>query len=337
VSVDPVTAFEARFASMIGADYAIAVSSGTAALHTALQCLGVADREVIMPALCPGLVAFPIIMAGGIPVFADVDGDTQLLTAATVQPAITSRTAAIIAVALHGLPCDIASLKTLGLPIVEDCAQALFGRYKDGWSGTFGTVGCYSFERSKHMTTGSEGGMLVTNDSQLAKSMRVFSGLGYGHLGAAGGGTRVPSHRPDYARFGSIGLNYRLSQAQAEIGLEKLKTVMDAVTLRQQIGELWQDTLKTPLQPHAYSADNAFYSAAYPYTGDWHSLHRRFSQAGGDGFYAAPRNPYREPALSHLSGDAPMAEYLQANLVLFKTHYGWEEAKRQAQILAGVL
>ena len=102
-----------------------------------------------MPALCPGLVAFPIIMAGGIPVFVDVDADTQLITAATVQPAITAKTAAIIAVALHGLPCNIAELKRFNLPIVEDCAQALFARYKDGWSGTFGTIGCYSFERSK--------------------------------------------------------------------------------------------------------------------------------------------------------------------------------------------
>jgi hypothetical protein len=90
-------------------------------------------------------------------------------------------------------------------------------------------------------------------------------------------------------------------------------------------------------QPHQYSADNAFYSAAYPYTGDWAELHGRFSKAGGDGFYAAPRNPYREPALSHMSADCPMAEYLQANLVLFKTNMSWEEAKRQAQILASML
>jgi dTDP-4-amino-4,6-dideoxygalactose transaminase len=334
---DAVTAFEARFASMIGADYAIAVNSGTSALHTALVAIGVADHEVIMPALCPGLVAFPIIMAGGIPVFVDVDADTQLITAATVQPAITAKTAAIIAVALHGLPCNIAELKRFNLPIVEDCAQALFARYKDGFAGTFGSIGCYSFERSKHMTTGSEGGAIVTNDPQLAKSMRVFSGLGYGHLGAAGGGTRIPSCSPDYARFGAVGLNYRLSEAQATIGLEKLKTVMDAVTLRQLIGSLWEETLKTPLQKHSYSADNAFYAAAYPYTGDWHLLHARFLEAGGDGFYAAPRNPYREPALSYLSADCPMAQYLQANLVLLKTHYSWDEAQRQAQILKSVM
>jgi dTDP-4-amino-4,6-dideoxygalactose transaminase len=334
---DSVTAFEARFASMIGADYAIAVNSGTSALHTALMAIDVRGYEVIMPALCPGLVAFPIIMAGGIPVFADVDGDTQLITAATVQPVITAKTAAIIAVALHGLPCDIAELKRLDLPIVEDCAQALFARYKDGWSGTFGVIGAYSFERSKHMTTGSEGGMLVTNDPNLAKTMRTFSGLGYRHLGAAGGGTRIPSHSPDYARFSTVGLNYRLSQTGATIGLEKLKMVMNAVTLRQSIGALWQDTVGRAFQPHEYSADNAFYSAAYPYTGDWEKLYQRYANAGGDGFYAAPLPPYREGALRHLSADCPRAEYLQANLVLFKTHYGWDEAKRQAQILASVL
>jgi dTDP-4-amino-4,6-dideoxygalactose transaminase len=340
VSSDPVTAFERKFGSMIGADYAIAVNSGTSALHAALMALDVAGGEVIMPALCPGLVAFPILAAGATPVFADVDAQTQLITVDTVRPLIHPQTRAIIAVALHGLPCDVDRLNTIGLPVIEDCAQALFARYKDIWAGTKAAIGCYSFERKKHMTTGSEGGMLVTNDQNLAKSARVFAGLGYAHLGADGGSTKVPRVSPDYGRFSSIGLNYRLSECQAEIGLEKLKTVMAAVELRQSIGALWANTLKTPLQPHGYSADNAFYSAAWPYAGDWLKLSETFSQMGGDGFYAAPRCPHDELALASIPVEPAklrIARNLQRHLVVLKTHYRWDEAQRQAQILQSVL
>jgi dTDP-4-amino-4,6-dideoxygalactose transaminase len=303
-----------------------------------LVALDVSGGEVIMPALCPGLVAFPILAAGATPVFADVDAQTQLITWDTIKPRITINTHAIIAVALHGLPCDVDAIrKHTVVPIVEDCAQALLARYKDVFAGTKATIGCYSFEKKKHMTTGSEGGMLVTNDSNLARAARVFAGLGYAHLGADGGARSVPRVHPDYQRFSSPGLNYRLSETQAEIGLEKLKTVNDAVILRQQIGQLWSDTLKTPLQPHAYSADNAFYSAAWPYHGDWEKLYARFADAGGDGFYAAPQCPYNEPALSEFKTQCPTAEELQRYLVLFKTHYSLDEAKRQTQILKSVL
>jgi dTDP-4-amino-4,6-dideoxygalactose transaminase len=167
---------------------------------------------------------------------------------------------------------------------------------------------------------------------------RQFAGLGYAHLGADGGARSVPRVHPDYQRFSSPGLNYRLSEAQAEIGLEKLKTANDAVILRQEIGALWQQTVGTTLQPHHdYSADNAFYSAAWPYHGDWEKLHARFRDAGGDGFYAAPQCPYNEPALREFKTQCPTAENLQRSLVLLKTHFSLDEAKRQAQILKSVL
>lgn len=350
---DPVNQFEKKFASKIGSDYAIAVNSGTSALHAALEAINVRHGEVIVPALCPAMVAFAVIHAGAWPIFADVDPDTHLVTHETIQPCIGSRTKAIIAVALHGLAVDIDRIMAVAVPlrlaVIEDCAQCLMGRYKDVFAGTKATLGCYSFERKKHLTTGSEGGMIVTNNADLAVRARKFAGLGYRHMEADGGSTRVPEFHPGYLRFDTIGLNYRMSFAQAEIGLAKLPKLQDAIWTRQEIGYLWQNAVGCQLQPHNYDADNVFYSAAWapPTTlkstenrlDQWKDFHAHFVQAGGDGFYAMPQIPYNEPCLTDYAGliPNPVAIDLQQRLVLLKTHYSLEEAKRQADILAGVL
>jgi perosamine synthetase len=342
--MNPVLEFEKRFASKLGTEYAIAVNSGTSALHAALESVDVRHGEVVMPALCPAMDAMAIIHAGAWPVFADVDPQTQLVTHETIVKAVGPRTRAIIAVSLHGLPVDIDPIRRLskskGIAVIEDCAQCLFGRYKDIFAGAKADVACFSFEKKKHLTTGSEGGMIVTNDAHLASRARKFAGLGYAHMEAGGGSTRVPAVHPGYLRFDTIGLNYRMSEVQAEIGLRKLATVMDAVWTRQEIGYLWQHALDCQLQPHDYDAENTFYSAACTIDGwSWQTFHKNFCDAGGDGFYAMPQVPYNEPALTEYKGleDNSVALDLQKRLVLLKTHYSLEEAKRQADILAGVL
>ena len=233
---DPVAQFERAFADKIGAHYAIAVNSCTSALHASLVALDVRGGEVIMPALCPAMDAFAIIHAGATPIFADVDPQTHLVTYDTLAKAVSIRTKAIIAVALHGLPCDIDGMVNLGVPIIEDCAQALFAPYKDGYAGTEADIGCFSFEKKKHLTTGSEGGMVVTSDEELAERIRKFAGIGYKHMTAEAGRTSLNARdfqRPDYSRFDTIGLNYRLSEVQAEIGLSKLRIVDEAIRRRQ--------------------------------------------------------------------------------------------------------
>lgn len=344
---DPVAEFEKRFAKLIGSEYAIAVNSGTSALHAALEAAEVRYGEVIVPALCPAMVAFAVIHAGAWPVFVDVDPQTQLVTHETIRPALSPRTKAIIAVALHGLPVDIDPIVTLcrnkGIVVIEDCAQCLMGRYKDSNAGTKATFGCYSFERKKHFTTGSEGGIIVTNNANFAMRARKFAGLGYRHMGASGTSTRVPEIHPGYDRFDTIGLNYRLSMAQAEIGLIALKTLQDAVWRRQDIGYLWQHALGCPLQPHRYSAENVFYTAGWDsgLVGEaWLDFHAQFNARGGDGFYAAPQLPWREPALDEYKSlfPTPAADHLQASLMCFKTHYkSLTEAKQQTDILADLL
>ena len=352
---DPVADFERAFGKMIGSEYAIAVNSGTSALHAALESIDVRHGEVIMPALCPAMVAIATIHAGGWPVFADVDPLTQLVTHETLKPLIGPRTKAIIAVALHGLPTDSDRIGELArersIPVIEDCAQALFARYRDGFAGARTSLGCFSFERKKHITTGSEGGMIVTNDARLAERARKFAGLGYRHLTPGGGSTSLDAaeyQHPAYQRFDTLGVNYRMSWAQAYSGMTALARAKEAVERRQEIGYLWQHALGCELQPHSYDADNTFYTAAWEYpevcTGGydfrWTNFHRNFARSGGDGFYAMPRLPYEEPVLVDYKGlhPCPVAARLQSRLMLFKTHYtSLRAAKEQTDILAGML
>lgn len=342
-----VTEFETQFAKLLKVKYAIAVNSGTSALHACLAAIDVRGHEVIMPALCPAMDAFAIIHAGGTPVFADVDLEAHLVTESTLARCITSKTKAIIAVALHGLPCDMDPIMRLanswGCYVIEDCAQALLGRYKEGYAGTKADFGCFSFEQKKHMTTGSEGGMIVSNNPELAQKARKFAGIGYKHMTAEAGRTSLSAstyQRPDYARFDTIGLNYRMSEVQAAVGLSVLPRLGNLVLQRQMIGYLWQGALGCQLQPHNYDADNVFYSAAWVYPGNWIGLYEEFCKRGGDGFYAMPLPAYQEPALDgfKLRRDCPNADTLQRQIVAFKTHYAdLEEAKRQTRILKELL
>lgn len=342
--------FERAFADIIKSKFAIAVNSGTSALHSALVAIDVKGKEVIMPALCPAMDAFAIIHAGGIPVFADVDPQTHLVTDKTIAQKVTTRTQAIIAVALHGLPCDMDPIMRLanswGAYVIEDSAQALLARYKEGHAGTKADLGCFSFEQKKHMTTGSEGGMIVTNNPILAERARKFAGIGYKHMTAEAGRTSLSAsiyQRPDYARFDTIGLNYRMSMVQAAVGMVALNRLSENVMRRQMIGYLWQEALGCQLQPHPYEADNVFYSAAWEYPGeDWIGFYEEFCKRGGDGFYAMPLLPWKEPAIAHsehsqIFPDCPVAEKLQKKLMLFKTHYfDLEEAKKQTAILKAI-
>jgi len=356
MSHDPVAEFEKRFAQMLGSEYCIALNSGTSALHAALEAIDVRNQDVIMPALCPGLIAFAVIHAGGRPIFADVDPQTQLITADTIRPLLHPRVKAVIAVALHGLPCDIDPIMHLAAGknhffVIEDCAQCLLGRYKDGYAGTRADVGVFSFERKKHITTGSVGGAIITNDQSLSYRARKFGGLGYKHLTASGGSTSLDARayqNPHYARFDTIGLNYRISHAQAECGLEQLRVAHERVETRRAIGYLWQEALHEQLQPHGYDADNVFYTAAFDpmwsrlmvEKNSWQLLYDEFVRRGGDGFYAAPRLPFEEPALYDYKPltPTPQAARLQSAIICLKTHYqSLLAAKEQCDILADTL
>lgn len=217
-----VAEFEQAFATFTGAREAVAVSSGTAALHAAVYAADVGPGdEVIVPAMTFAATANAVALRGATPVFADVEPDTLLLDAAEVERKITARTKAVIAVDYAGQPCDYAALRTLveprGLRLIGDACHALGASYRGKPVGTLADLTAFSFHPVKHITTG-EGGMVSCTDARLAQRMRIFRNHG------------ITSDHRQRQEAGSwfyemvdLGCNYRLSDVQCALGLVQLK------------------------------------------------------------------------------------------------------------------
>ena len=216
--------FEREFAEFAGTDYAVAVANGTVALDLALKGLGIgAGDEVIVTSRTFLASITSIVNAGAWPVFADVDADSQGITAETVAPLITENTKAIIAVHLAGWPCDMDSLNELacrhGLSVIEDCAQSHGATYKDKPIGSLGHVAAWSFCQDKIMTTGGEGGMVTTNDRELWS--RMWS---YKDHGKSWEAVYEREHPPGFRWLHeSFGTNWRMTEMQAAIGRIQLR------------------------------------------------------------------------------------------------------------------
>ena len=167
--------FEAELAAFTGCKHAIALANGTVALELALYALGIGPGdEVVTTSRTFIASASCAVMRGALPVMADVDRDSQNITADTIRAALTPRTEAIIAVHLAGWPCDMDPIMELatstGLKVIEDCAQAHGASYKGRPVGSMGDVAAFSFCQDKIMTTGGEGGMLTTNDAEALEA-----------------------------------------------------------------------------------------------------------------------------------------------------------------------
>ena len=180
-----VNAFERDFAARYGMPHARAVTSGTAAIHTAISAIDPEPGdEIITTAITDMGGLSPILYQGAIPIFADVDPVTLNVTADAVASRITSRTRAIIATHLFGNPCDMQGIMRIatahGIPVIEDCAQAFLATDHGRLVGTIGAIGAFSLQQGKHMTTG-EGGVVVTADPQLARWMTLFSDKAWGY------------------------------------------------------------------------------------------------------------------------------------------------------------
>lgn len=223
-----VRSFEQEFATAHDIPYAVASTSGTAAIHVALGALdlGPGDEVITTPITDLGTV-IPIIQQNAIPVFADVD-ETLTLDPADVARKVTPRTKAIIAVHLFGNPCDMDALReiagTYGLALIEDCSQAHFAEYKGRMVGTIGDIGCFSFQQSKLMTTG-DGGMTITSNRAYYERMKLFVDKGWARKGF--GPRAYLFHAP----------NYRMTELTGAVGLAQLGKVGSVVARRRAIGE----------------------------------------------------------------------------------------------------
>lgn len=216
--------FEKEFAAWVETDYAIALGNGTLALDVALKALGigVGDEVIVTPRTFLASVSC-IINAGAVPIFADVDRDSQNITVETIQSVLTPRTKAIICVHLAGLPCDMDPIMELAnthnLYVIEDCAQAHGARYKGRMVGSIGHIGAWSFCQDKIMTTGGEGGMVTTNNRDWWSVM-----WSYKDHGKSWEAVYENSHPPGFRWVhDSFGTNWRMLEMQAAIGRIQLQ------------------------------------------------------------------------------------------------------------------
>jgi dTDP-4-amino-4,6-dideoxygalactose transaminase len=225
--------FEKEFAVWSNSKYAIALGNGTLALDSAFKALEIsAGDEVIVTARTYIASVTSIVNAGAIPIFADVDLNSQNITPETIRSMITSKTKAIVCVHLAGWPCEMDEIMDIAnefnLYVIEDCSQAHGAKYKGKSVGSIGNVGCWSFCQDKIMTTGGEGGMVTTNDKSLWSKMWSYKDHGKSYEAV------YERKHPDGFRWvnESFGTNWRMTEMQGAIGRIQLKRMQNWRTNR---------------------------------------------------------------------------------------------------------
>jgi perosamine synthetase len=226
--------FEERFSGRIGRANGIAVSNGSAALDVAVAALGLGKGdEVILPAFTIISCAASVVRAGATPVLVDSDPDTWNMDPAQDEKKITARTRAIMVVHIYGLPVDMTSLMEIAnryrLKVIEDAAEMHGQTYRGKPCGSFGELSVFSFYANKHITTG-EGGMIVTDDRQLAERCRSLRNLCF-----------IPEKRFVHEE---LGWNFRMTNMQAALGLAQLEQLDEFVKKKRRMGAIYTERLK---------------------------------------------------------------------------------------------
>ncbi|MCE7983681.1 MAG: DegT/DnrJ/EryC1/StrS family aminotransferase [Caldilinea sp. CFX5] len=223
-----VTALEQQFATLYNAKYAVASTSGTAAIHIAIGAINPnPGDEIITAPITDGGTIVPIVYQGCIPIFADID-DSYNMDPADVERKITARTAAILVVHLFGNACNMAAMLDIArrhnLPLIEDCSQAHVTQYNGRYLGSWGDIAAFSLQQSKHMTTG-DGGVTITSRDDLSERMMLFRDKGWTRK--AGWGPRT---------YAFLAPNYRPTEMHGAVGLAQIKKVRNVVTTRMELG-----------------------------------------------------------------------------------------------------
>ena len=226
---------EKAFAEKLGAKYAYACTSGSAAIHIAVATVNPNPGDEIVTTSITDMGALtPLMYRGAVPVFAEVDPRTLNVTAKTIEAALSHRTKAIIVTHLFGNPCEMDDIMALAkernLAVIEDSAQTFLAKCGGKMAGTIGDIGCFSLQQGKHMTTG-EGGMVVTNDEKLARHMFLYINKAWGY------GDANADHY-------FMALNYRVSELQAAVALGQLEKLEECVANRQRTAAMLTSLLK---------------------------------------------------------------------------------------------
>lgn len=359
------TRLERAFADRFGMNYAITFNSGTTTLHAALVALGVGyGDEVIIPALTVISCMNAVLYCNAVPVFADVDPDAFVMDPEDLRKKITPRTKAIMPVHLYGQVCDMTEIMKIadeyGLKVVEDCAQCYLGTHKGRVGGTFGDVGSWSFENSKHLTTG-DGGIIACRDEDLADMIRKLNTQGFRNATAISGKIRTSKdmfQNPSFKRHSMLGFMYRMPEVAAAMGLAQLEKIDWFVEKRKKMAEKYKEVLARTscdwLKPQVTPEGdvNCYYTFAARFLRDdikWEDFRRQHVANGGDGIYAAWTLTYQEDSIHDVkrflrsigldgrittaNGLCPNAENIQTQLMQLTTNQKNEdEMDQQAEI-----
>lgn len=322
-----VKAFEELFCRYKGSRYAIAVNSCTAALHLSVLSIGInPGDEVIIPTMTFAATANAVIHAGAKPVFVDCERDTMNIDPADIERKITHRTKAIIPVHFAGRPCNMVAIMDIArkkrLKVIEDCAHAIEGRYHGQSTGTFGSLGVFSFYVTKNITTG-EGGMVITDKQEYADKIKIlalhgmskdawrrFSDKGYKH------------YQIVYAGF-----KYNMMDIQAAIGIHQLPRIEKYWQRRRAIWDMYNRSFKnlpvfTPL-PEESNTKHSFHLYTILLDIDNLKISRdeflhkmtRSNIGVGVHYIALHLHPFYRKAFGHRKGDFPNAEYISKRTV----------------------
>lgn len=314
-----VAEFEEAFAGYTGAKYAVAVSSGTAALHAAMFALDIGPGdEVIVPPITFAATANCVVYQGGTPVFADVTPDNLLIDPEQVRKKITPKTKAIIAVDYAGQPCDYDSLRTLadknGLALVADSCHSVGGKYKGRKVGTLADMSAFSFHPVKHITTG-EGGMITTDNPEYAYRMKRFRnhGISVDFTERAAKGTW-------FYEMLDLGYNYRITDIQCALGMSQLKKLDGWIKRRWEIAATYDEALMgiDKLSPLSVSpdVDHAYHLYVIMLADDCENMDRKTLfeglRAKGIGvnvhYIPVHLHPFYQKLLGETIGVCPIAE-----------------------------
>jgi perosamine synthetase len=354
--------FEEAFAAKFGVEYAITHNSGTGTMLSCLLAAGVGPGdEVIVPTCTMAATAFVVIHCGAVPVFADSDPDTFNIDVADIERKVTPFTKAIIPVSIFGLPPDFDEISRIAkrhnLTVIEDDAQCFLATYKGQLVGTIGEAASFSLQGSKHMTSGGNGGIVITDDESYARRIRKAAILGYSTLDAKPGSTIIPcDERQDwrFERHDALGYNFRMSAPQAALGLAQLERLEYLVAARRYIAAQYESVIREEncewLVPPLVPTDRTHTYWCYTCKLDtkmlgveWREFRQTFIAHGGDGLYglwtpvhlepvfrnlsfygAAYRAPHYDPRYrgevkEYREGDCPNVESFREIVCLFKT------------------
>ena len=362
---------ESSFARRFGRRYGILNSNGTTTMHSALLAadIGVGD-EVIVPAFTVYMTAAVALHANAVPIVCDVDPDTWTLDPADVRRKLTPRTRAIIPVSICGLAPDYDPLMEIArehdLLVLEDNAQCFLGYYKSRIVGSIGDFASFSFQGSKHMTSG-EGGILLCDDEELATRARKAAACGFAMLTAEPGKSRIPKEvrcHPSFQRHPDLGYSFRMPELAVAMALGEFERLDELVEMRRAVAALYDevvrecDWLVPQKTPRGYVHSWWTYAMRIARDDlDWADIRKTFVDRGGDSYYGAYQPLHREPCFPSLTEkvrknperypqwaktlpdyrrvSCPVWESIQPRLILLKTNYfDLDRARLQADALA---